>query len=470
VTIRIFSISFENSFHSRGSAGGGYFCDVIKYTLKMMTVKKEERKRVLIVFPTEWDRSQLDRCQERWRGRYEVLFSDPSDEDCPFDFDIMGFIDSMVRQHGGRIHGVMSSSDYPGATAAGAIASRLGLPGASPARLIRASHKYYSRLVQRRAVPEATPSFALIDPSRPGVLLPEIPFPCFIKPVKGAFSMLARQVGSPEELSAFLGQPAVGEFVCDYMGIFNRLVKEFTDFSFDGRYFIAEELLVGNQITVEGYCRGGRVEFLGVTDSAMYPGTGSFMRFDYPSACSPGTISRIKEIARRTVSALGLTDTLFNIEMVYNPGRDSIHLLEINPRMCGQFADLYQKVDDVNGYETALAIASGEWLPPPGKGGFRIAASFPLRTFTEVRTVAAPDDVRIRRAEALFPGTLIWNECQTGEGLGEGLILEDGMSRRYAVINMGGPDSKVLQERLEKVRECLGYVFDRVDSAKNCRP
>ena len=41
---------------------------------------------------------------------------------------------------------------------------------------------------------------------------------------------------------------------------------------------------------------------------------------------------------------------MFNIEMMYDAATDRIGIIEINPRMASQFADLYEKVDGTNSY------------------------------------------------------------------------------------------------------------------------
>lgn len=157
---------------------------------------------------------------------------------------------------------------------AAALATRLGLPGPRPERVIGASHKYYSRLAQQRAAPEAVPDFALLDPSQPDAA-PPLPFPFFAKPVKGAFSVLARRIDDDAALRAYLRSAAVAEFTSDYMGIFNRLVAELTAFEVDGRFFLAEGLLAGDLVTVEGFACEGRVEILGIVDSGLDPRTGA---------------------------------------------------------------------------------------------------------------------------------------------------------------------------------------------------
>jgi len=415
------------------------------------------RKRVLVVFPTLWDSTQLEYCRPLWEDRFEVLFAGPNDEDCPWDFDILGFVDDAVRRYAGRIDGVLSSSDYPGVTVAGAIAEALGLPGTPPGVLLQISHKYYSRLLQRDVVPEAVPAFRAIDSARPEEQASKVNYPCFIKPVKGSFSMLARRIDSAEELIRFLACPEISEFTGGYLRLFDKLLQRYTDFGKSGAWFLAEELLQGVQVTVEGFCRGDTVRILGISDSVLHPEYGSFLRFSYPSSLPLQAQERMADIARRAACGFNLRETLFNIEMMYDPAADRISIIEINPRLCGQFADLYQKVDGINGYQVALALASGEPVPLNTQGPFRMAASFPLRVFGPVRVDRAPDEADRRAAEGLFPETRVWAECRPGEILGHGVNVEDGISRRYAVVNLGGDNLDEMIKRLQQVEGRLAF-------------
>ena len=420
----------------------------------------EALRRVLVVLETHWDRKQLEACRDGWEGRVEIACPPPDDVTCPYDFDPLAFIDAACAGTLGRVDGVFSSSDYPGATVAAAIAARLGLSGPRPERVIAASHKYYSRIAQRRAAPEAVPRFGLVDPGPPDGP-PPLPFPFFLKPVKGSFSVLARRIENAEALRAFLASEAVAEFTTGYMAIFNRLVAGLTHFEVDGRFFLAEELLPGELVTVEGFACDGEVEILGVVDSTLDPATGSFLRFDYPSALPEAVQARMADLARRVVRELRLERTLFNVEMVFDCERERVSILEVNPRMCGQFADLYRKVDGTSGYEVALALALGERpRVRRGAGRYAAAASFPLRVFAPSRVLAAPGAQAVAAAEALHPETLVWSECAAGQELADFEVDEDGASHRYAVVNLGGASRDDLAVRLEAVRRRLGYALE----------
>lgn len=91
----------------------------------------------------------------------------------------------------------------------------------------------------------------------------------------------------------------------------------------------------------------------------MYPGTSSFARFDYPSSLDEPMRERMREIARRTVLALGLERAMFDVEMTLDPETGRVAILEANPHLCGQFSELYGLVHGVDGYTVALELATG---------------------------------------------------------------------------------------------------------------
>jgi len=418
------------------------------------------QSQVWVVLETHWDRKQLAACASAWQDHVQIAFPEPSDVDCPLDLEPVRFVDQTLAQAPASLRGVFSASDYPGATLAAAIAERHGLSGASPEAVLRASHKWYSRIAQREAVPDAVPNFWLID-ARRGEVPSELRYPCFVKPVKGAFSVLARRVEDASALEALLQSPAVHEFCAEYMSIFNHMLAAFSKLEIDGGHFIAEELVTGVLVTVEGWVLGDRIEFLGVVDSVVEPRTGSFLRFDYPSRLPAAIQARMCDIAERVVRHLGLDRILFNFEMMWDPDSDRIRIIELNPRLCGQFADLYHKVDGVSGYQVALALALGEEpLRPRAQGRYCVASSMPLRVFEACRARRVPTTDDVGAAEASHPETLIWTECAEDELLASTDADEDGFSHRYAVINAGANDRDELDAKLGEIQARLGYVFE----------
>jgi biotin carboxylase len=197
-----------------------------------------------------------------------------------------------------------------------------------------------------------------------------------------------------------------------------------------------------------------------VVDSIVHPEHKSFVRFDYPSSLPEGVQRRMHDVCRRTVLAQRLEATAFNVELFYDAASDRIAIIEVNPRLCGQFGDLYEKVDGFHGYALAAAVACGERPAlPRGRGRYRRAASVPLRVYEDAHVARAPTADDVRAAEALFPGTLVWNEVHDGQDLGALRVQEDGVSVRYAVLALGGEDLADIERRTAAVRARLGHEF-----------
>jgi biotin carboxylase len=205
-----------------------------------------------------------------------------------------------------------------------------------------------------------------------------------VKPVKATYSILARRVDRFADVRRLMTFRPLERFILEKLiQPSNDLARDYAmGFDVDAHHMIAEEVLVGTQVTVEGIARGGEVAILGIVDAVMYPGTIAFQRFEYPSAVPRGVQSRMAAIAEKAIRALGFDHGVFNVEMFHDPATDRISILEVNPRIAYQFADLYEKVEGFNTYDAVLALATGD-APTlvKGRSRYRNAASFILRAF-----------------------------------------------------------------------------------------
>jgi biotin carboxylase len=419
--------------------------------------------RVVLVCPTTWDTAQLPTLPPI---PYEVGTYGENVEHEPSAFDADLFIDEAVRSLGSAgIDGVTSSGDYPGALVAAFIAHELGLPGPDPESVLRCSHKYYARLAQREAVPEATPRFALIDPGQLDEDSLALRFPLFVKPVKSWFSQYARRVDTFEQLRRFVRSPGVRAHLATFVRPLDQLLARYPRFAFHGGYMLAEELLTGHQVTLEGLVQGGAMHIVGIVDSVMYQGTLSFKRFDYPSSVSASVARRMTVIAERVMTYIGFDNGLFNIELFYDERTDDVHIVEINPRMCAQFADLMESVNGTNTYELLVAVAAGRRAPVlRRRARFSVATSFVLRHFTDATVAAVPDTGRIEAIRARFPVTLVSTSYRQGQHLSDIEYESDGYSYRYAVLNIAGADKESLERDLAGVRGQLGFRLEPVET------
>ena len=334
------------------------------------------------------------------------------------------------------------------------LARRLGLPGTDPLAIKRAQHKYYAREAMASAIPDATPRYIVFPPSIDAARAAALPYPLFVKPVKAAYSVLARRVDSLRDLQTLL------TFHRWEKHIISRLIKPFNDlthgrdgFAIDAHHLIGEEPLEGVQVNVDGFVQDRAVQCLGVIDSVFYPGTTAFQRFEYPS--------RLPHAAQRELQAIGFDHGVFNVELFYRPRNGDIKVIEINPRLAAQFGDLYEKVDGMSPYNILADLALGRaprWVR--GKGNYAAAASFVLREFDGAMKFS-PTRSSIRWLRTRYPDAHLQTFIKRGQSRWREMKWLG--SYRYATINLGGRDREELFRRYEDI--CANVPFERAPRA-----
>lgn len=425
-------------------------------------------KDLLILCPTPRERRNLPKLAERigvnlrfdeFGGDYfdDLLGDEPKLNSTPLD--IARLLDETVRRHyDDQLAGITSGVGYPGMSATAALAERLDLPGPKPNPILLCEHKYYCRQYQAKIVPSATPKFFLIDPNNLESVESISMFPGFLKPVKSCMSKNAYRISDRNELRSRAQESLLPEL---FILPFNDLVRMYTDWEFNANYLLYEDLLEGMQVSLEGFVFRGQVTVMGIIDAIMFPDTFSFKRFQYPSALPEDVLLRMKQIASDFISGIGYDNAMFNMEMMYDPKKNTIHIIEINPKIASQFPDLFEKVDGSNSYEVMMRIALG--LEPcftRGRGKYKIAASCVLRTFEDKLVTEIPDQENIDAVEKQFPDSIVQVIATKGEKLSE--QLQDSHSFRYGLINMGADSQEELVQNFDKASSMLNYQLEPV--------
>jgi hypothetical protein len=325
---------------------------------------------ILVVCPQERDSKAIRAAG--LEGRYGVRLVG-SDLDQLESFDPVRFLAEAEKL---PAQGAVATKDASALLAA-ILAERRGLPGPRTDVVLGIQHKPTARAVQRQVVPEATPRFALLD-SRP-----PLRFPFFVKPVVGRLSQNAYRIDGDDDLMQL---HAAGADVRRYAEIVELAGGDPT--SVTG--FLAEELLAGDEVTLEGYVHRGRVTVVGITDSVKYPGTLSFERFEYPSALPEDRQAELADVTTRVVPALGFDDGFFNVEFIV-PESGAAQIVEVNARMASQFAPLLLGLHGRSSYDALFLLALGEdpeWETGKPDG---VAISYALRTFEDAVVEAVPE-------------------------------------------------------------------------------
>lgn len=421
-------------------------------------------KNILVLFDADWDRMQLEKAagvsgSQAHRFFYEGfdLFSFPSNARL-LTFDVFRFVDKLAKKYRALpLHGVTSSNEQFGALVAALLAERLGLPGANPKALIASQHKYIARRILQKALPEANVAFHAFPYTFKREV--EIPFrfPFYVKPVKAAYSVLARRVDNFRELQQHMTfHPWEKYIIKRLVRPFNDVVRKLTDFDVDAHWMIAEELIDGKQINVDGVVIDGAIHVLGIVDAVMYPGTDQFMRFEYPTRLPQAHAERARTTAGKIIEALGLDHGMFNVEMRVCPATGECRMIEVNPRMAAQFSDLYEKVDGINLHDVALKIATAQ-VPDltRGRGKYKVATSFVFRKFDGTPLANPPTRANLEWLKDFDPDAFLAMFIKSGGGLKREMKWLG--SHRYATLNMGGQSDEHLRDKYQTVKHTLGF-------------
>jgi hypothetical protein len=368
-----------------------------------------------------------------------------------------------LRRHDPAPDGVVAFDDYPASLLSVAIAEALGLPGPSLKSALICHHKLWSRVVQREAVPDAVPRFQpinLYDAYRREDIALDFPF--WLKPIKSSLSHLAFRVRSMTEFEQV--RTLARRQLPSFAAAFNELldlsgVQGPEGFGHvRGDWLIAEETMRGRQCTLEGYVQAGRMHVMGIVDSIRLPNRVSFTRFQHPSILPAPAQREMIAIAETVLRRTGFDDGTFNIEFFLDARRAQPMIIEINPRFCPQFSDLYAKVDGTFGHEVLVELAAG--LKPSfarRRGRHMTAASFVLRTLRDRIVLRSPSPDEVTRIEETFPEAYVDLIAAEGDRLSD--LAQDSYTYRYALINLGAGSRAELKAYFRLAAAMLPYHF-----------
>lgn len=418
-------------------------------------------KNILVLFDQEWDTLQLQRIEAAGAVRFFHegfdLFRFPENAKL-LVFDIYRFVEKVLTKYRHtRIDAIISSHEQFGALAAGLLAARMGLPAMSTAAVLNAQHKALARDILQRDAPHLNIPYAPFRYTFRDESEIALPFPMYVKPVKAAYSVLARRVDSFGELQRHMRFHPWEKY------IIKRLVRPFNDVvartgtgPIDGHWMLAEQLIDGFQVNVDGFVENGDVHILGIVDAVMYPGTDAFLRWEYPSRLPGEWQDNIRRAAREAAKALELNHGLFNVELRVCTHSGDCKLIEVNPRMAMQFSDMYEAVDGINLHQLAIRLALGEPARVAGSRGHRrVATSFVYRRFDGRPQPHFPDAGQLAALKTFDPDAQLITFPKTGGELKrESKWLS---SYRYACLNMSADSEVELMDKYRHASALLGF-------------
>lgn len=215
------------------------------------------------------------------------------------------------------------------------VSERLGLPSLVSRRTAQlCHHKHLMREVLRDA-----PGAVRHVPVSRGDALP-LPLPVIVKPDDSQGQRGLALVTAEEQFAPALEQALLH--------------------SSTGRA-IVEEYVAGPEISVNGYLRGGRLVFAGVSDRLIWPGELGLVRGHiYPSQSATGLdLHDAVTVLDQACRAIGLSDGPVYAQMIVSP--QGVRMVEISPRLDGcHLWRLWRAATGVDLLEAAVADACGQ--------------------------------------------------------------------------------------------------------------
>lgn len=367
----------------------------------------------------------------------------------------------------GEVAGILSFVDFPAIEMAAILAAERGLPGPSPQGVMSCNHKYWQRLVQRDAAPETTPRFALVDPFAPDPLAPlegVVPYPFWVKPLNAYRSQLGFKIEEPDDFHSVLPRirrelPRLAdplEYVMRAAGAPDDLLET------GGRVLLAEEIMGGEEYTLEGYIHRGETTIYGVVDSVLEPNHSSFARYEYPSDAPAELQERMHEPARRLMRELPFDNGAFNMEIFHDEEEDHLWILEVNPRVSQSHFELFHNVDGVSHQKVAIDLALGrEPSMPHREGRYAVAGKFFMRAWTDAVVRRVPDATELRAAERGVPGTSVLMQVREGDRLSR-LVDQDSYSYELAWVWVGADSREEMVGKYRRIVEALDIELDPI--------
>lgn len=365
------------------------------------------------------------------------------------------------------IDGVTSYWDFPSSCLAAVLAEERGLPTPGLRAVALFEHKYWSRLLQREVAPEDTPPFAAVDVAAEGHPDdPPLPYPFWLKPIKAYSSHLGFRIDGPDDLREALEamRRKIGRLGTPFQQVLDRvddLPSEVADVP--GTWAIAEGIIDGQQCTVEGFVHAGEVAVHGVFDIERAANGSTFTDYVYPSRLPEEVRERMGKISARLMEATGYDDAPFNIEFFWDADADRTWILEVNPRISREHADLMRWVDDTSNLQVMARVALGEDPELDRRAGpYTVARKHFHRQREDALVERAPDDEELAALGERHAPAVIEIGADEGGRLSDQEDQEP-YSYEIAELYLAGSSEEDVEDKRRAILEELDLRLSPVD-------
>jgi len=357
--------------------------------------------------------------------------------------------------------GIVGTHDSSAVFAA-LLAQETGKTFASVQSIINCQNKYISRRIQKKLVSEHTPNFCLaLDYLRdPG----QLKTPFFIKPVRANISFGTHRIEGPEQLEYFIGLESqdIAFFNTYYLEALSISSKNHNALNLATcNSFLCENLISGDQVTVDGYIFQGSIHLFGFTKAVYHPKTNTFSHHIFPFALSSELESRIRSALGVLIPGLGLDNSFFNVELRVEESASRFSIIEVNSRIAFQFAKTIQTVTGIDPLHMLCDVAVGKepsLSPVAAHRPSKFCYNFELHSFTDAWVLHTPTQSAYEEIKLKYPEVTVRNLIQENTLLSE--FKHNPESYRYCVLDIPGDSEEEIMSAYQEVTSILNYAFE----------
>ncbi|WP_423822477.1 ATP-grasp domain-containing protein [Salinisphaera sp. SPP-AMP-43] len=364
----------------------------------------------------------------------------------------------------GGLNAIVGHWDFPTTSLLPILRDQAGHNTPSLKAALTCENKYGTRLATSEVAPELTPPFALVDPNDDALLDdPPLDYPFWLKPVVAFSSTLGFRVDNREDLRHALKQirQGIGKFAAPFDTFMQRALLGDQRALLQGNYCVAEGIISGSGCTVEGYVLNGEAYVYGVIDSLRAEGGSSFVGYTYPSNLPQTVLDHMTEKSKQLATHIGLDNTPFNIEFLWDEEHDDLKLLEVNARISKSHSPLFFLVEGASHHEVAIDVAMNKTPNFPNGGGpYKYAAKFMPRSYDTARVTRVPTEADVERLRERFPHAMFKSHVTEGMQL-EDLPNQDSYSYELADLFLGADAYEELASDFREAMKILGFRFSR---------
>ncbi len=369
----------------------------------------------------------------------------------------------LINQHPDMYDGIVGTHDSS-AVFASIICDQTGKTFASVQSIINCQNKYLCRTIQKDHIPENTPRFALaLDYLKNPDMLSS---PVFIKPVRSNISFGTHIIHKPTDLEIYIGQETqdIAFFNQYFIDAISLSSQYFNQSNLDTcNSFLCEEIISGDQVTIDGFVFDDQVEFLGMTKAVYYEYSNSFSHHEFPYTFSPELEAAVKANLSKLMIQLGIKNSFFNVELRAEEDKDSFTIIEVNSRIAFQFAKTIQSVKGYDPLHILCDISVGskpDLNPVTQQELFDLCFNFELHAFSDKKILKTPTQSEYEEVKLYYPEIHIRNLIHENTYLSD--YKHNPESFRYCILDIPGNSKDEIMNKYYHVISMLKYEFEDI--------